>query len=65
MALTVAELRKRLRCTGKPAQVALGTGTTGNGLSTYEASSPRYGYPEEEWPWKVPPKRKLQVMACL
>ena len=38
--------------TRKSAQAVLGTGTATNRSSTYEASRPRYGYLEEEGPWK-------------
>lgn len=51
--MTVAALKKAVALTDKPAQAALDTGTATNGLSTYEASRPRHGHPEEEGSWKL------------
>lgn len=55
---------KAMRSTDKSAQLDLGTGTSENRLSTYEAFSPRYGDREEEWPWNSNTEGRIQVMAC-
>lgn len=44
--------RKQARYVGEAAQRALTCGTRANGLSTIEASDPRYGEPEDEQVWK-------------
>ncbi len=56
---------KAVRHIRTPAQSVLGTGTDENELSTYEASSPRYGDSEEEGPWNINRLgREGQVMVC-